>query len=224
MSLNGFTVVFDLDGTLVDSAPDLIGALNFALGHEHLDPVDMEQLRRLVGHGAKALIERSLKMYAVAKDPERVERMLAHFMGFYAENIARHSTPYPHVIPTLKALIAQGATCVVCTNKPTALANALLNSLDMTHYFKAVCGGDYFENRKPHAEHILKTIAEAQGSADQAVMVGDSITDRDAARASGVPVILVDYGYTDIPAQDLEADEVISDFSTILSITKKYCA
>jgi phosphoglycolate phosphatase len=215
MMLKDFTLVFDLDGTLVDSAPDLVNSLNAALAHEGLPPMMFKDVKRLVGQGALALIQRALHVHHVKLDTERQLAMLDIFLHYYAEHICDDSLVYPPVEATLKQLKSLGAQCAVCTNKPEKLAVALLRHLKLDHYFTAICGGDTFVHHKPHAGHIIDTVARARGNISQTIMIGDSATDLLAARASGVPVILVDYGYTDTPAHELEADAVISDFSQL---------
>ena len=216
MSLNGFTFVFDLDGTLVDSAPDLVNALNAALAHEGLPPMAFNDVKRLVGQGALALIQRALHVNQVELDTERQLAMLDVFLTHYTAHICDGSRVYPNVRETLTQVRMHGAICAVCTNKPESMAIDLLKKLDLSDHFSAICGGDTFSHHKPHADHINGTVARAGGTLNKSVMVGDSVTDLLAARASKIPVILVDYGYTDTPAHQLEPDALISDFIELL--------
>jgi phosphoglycolate phosphatase len=204
------TVVFDLDGTLVDSAPDLIGALNVIFGHEGLPPVAYDAARNLVGGGARAMIERGLAAEGRKLAAAEVERLVRDFIEEYAAHIADRSRPFPGLETALEALAAGGCRLAVCTNKLEWLAVRLLGALGLGERFAAVCGGDTFGMQKPDPELLRRTIAQAGGHCSHAVMVGDSITDIATARAAGVPVVAVDYGYTDTPVAEMGADRVVS--------------
>lgn len=203
-------IVFDLDGTLVDTAPDLVGALNASLALEDLAPISLEVTRNLVGAGVRALIERGIAHHGHALTPERSQELVSHFMNYYAVNIANESRPYPGVIDALHDLKSQGWRFAVCTNKPEKLARQLIAELKMTHWFEAICGGDSFVFHKPDPRHLTETIVLAGGG--KAIMVGDSRTDVDTARAAGIPVIGVSFGYTDVPMRDLRPDVLIEHF------------
>ncbi len=213
--MTDITIAFDLDGTLVDTAPDLIGALNVAIGLEGLDPIEVADAKSVVGAGARAMITRALAMRERDITPERFEELTNAFLDHYAANIAALSQPFPGIEAALDRLAADGARLVVCTNKLERFAVSLLDSLGMSHRFAAICGGDTFGAPKPDPRCLLGTIARGGGDAARAVMIGDSITDLKAARASGVPVVLVDFGYTDIPARELGADAVIGHFDQL---------
>jgi phosphoglycolate phosphatase len=224
MFLNGYTLVFDLDGTLVDSAPDLVAALNVSLAHEGLPPMDFDSVKRLVGQGALALIQRALHVNQATLDNERQLAMLDIFLTHYAAHICEGSTVYHGVVAALEEFKAQGAIQAVCTNKPEQMAVDLLQKLQLDDQFQAICGGDTFAHHKPHADHIINTVGRAGGDVAKTIMIGDSATDLLAARASGVPVILVDYGYTDTPVQQLKPDAVISSFSQLHPVLENMLA
>ena len=209
------SVVFDLDGTLVDTAPDLTAALNHTLGELGHPPIAAATVRHLVGHGSRALIERGLAEHGVTAAAE-VERGLPLFLDHYAANIATGSRPYPGIETALDALRDAGVTLAICTNKPAGLANALLAALDWSTRFAAVLGSDSIAVRKPHPEHVLATIRAAGGDPAGSVFVGDTAVDVAAAHAAGLPVIVVDFGFSAIPADRLGADAVISHFDALL--------
>ena len=204
-------IVFDLDGTLVDTAPDLIGGLNAAMAAEGLPAVPVEKAKDLVGAGVRALVERGLTLHRRTVSPDRFEALMDIFLKHYAENIARNSRPYPGVAEELLDLKSQGWRFAVCTNKLEEYSLRLLRELKMMHWFEAVCGGDTFAFRKPDPRHLTETIARAGGG--DAIMVGDSRADVDTARAAGIPIIGVTFGYTDVPMKDLKPDVLIDDFS-----------
>lgn len=203
-------IVFDLDGTLVDTAPDLVGALNAAMAAEGLGPISIESARYLVGAGVRALLERGLTTHGKTVSPERFDELFKIFLDYYARNIAKTSRPYPGVIDALLDLKSQGWRFAVCTNKLEAYSVRLISELKMSHWFEAICGGDTFAFRKPDPRHLTETIARAGGG--DAIMVGDSRADVDSARAAGIPIIGVTFGYTDIAMKDLKPDMLIDHF------------
>ncbi len=213
--MRDFTLVFDLDGTLVDTAPDLVSALNVALRLEDLHPLTPAAARNMIGNGTRVLLERGLEAHARTVSPERFEALHEALLAHYTAHIADESRPFESVEDTVQAFREAGARLAVCTNKQERLSTLLLRELNLLDAFSAVCGGDTLPVRKPDGRHLSGTIAHAGGSIERAVMVGDSINDLKVARAAGVPVILVDFGYTEIPAQDLGADAVISRFADL---------
>ncbi|MBL4876507.1 MAG: HAD-IA family hydrolase [Cohaesibacteraceae bacterium] len=206
------TIVYDLDGTLVDTAPDLCKALNHVLELSDLTPIPLEKPGPLVAQGARAMIQRGLAVHNVVKNDTEIDFMFDRFLEFYEVHCADQSKPYMHIENQLGAFNKAGFIQAVCTNKLEFLSIKLLKSLHMHHHFAAICGQDTFRVRKPHPDHILKTIAMAGGSPDHAVMVGDSTADIQAAKSAGIPVIAVDFGYSDVPVAELAPDLVISDF------------
>lgn len=195
--LAGVTVVFDLDGTLVDTAPDLVAALNRVLPEAGIAPVSLEAVRHLVGHGASAMIRGAAAREGVELADAVVLTLTEAFVQHYAGTIAQHSRPFPGLEPALDTLATEGATLAVCTNKRTVLARALLEALRLADRFRAVLGSDSVANRKPHPEHLLRTIEQAGGTPGAAVFVGDGMADLQAARAASVPFIAVPFGYDD---------------------------
>lgn len=203
-------IVFDLDGTLVDSAPDLIGALNHILGREGLLPVPVQSARKLVGAGARALIERGLELEGRALTPERISELTGDFITYYADHIADETRPFDGVEATLDELSARGFKFAVCTNKLEWLSKRLLDRLGLSSRFAAICGADTFGVQKPDPVILKQTIARAGGELSSSIMIGDSGPDIGVARRAGVPVIGVDFGYTPISIAELEPDLMIS--------------
>ncbi|HXV00766.1 MAG TPA: HAD-IA family hydrolase [Caulobacteraceae bacterium] len=214
-SLDGAVIVFDLDGTLVDTAPDLIGTLNVMLAAEGLPPARLEDARVLIGRGGRALIAGGFAAAGRPLTDEEVDRRFEAFLPHYLAHIADLSAPYPGVQACLDELAAAGARLAVCTNKRGDLSRALLDAVGLGGRFAAVVGPDHAGARKPDPRHLVATIAAAGGRADQAVMVGDSPYDAQAARAAGVRLVLVAFGYSETPVADLGADAVIGDFTAL---------
>ncbi|PWR23095.1 phosphoglycolate phosphatase [Zavarzinia compransoris] len=214
------TVVFDLDGTLIDSAPDLTGALNATLATLGLAAIPEAEVRHMVGHGARKLIERGLEAHAVAKTAAEVDALVEIFIRYYASHVADRSVVFPGVVATLNWLKARGVKLGVCTNKPEALAKQVLIALELDGYFPAaaILGGDSLAVKKPDGRHLIATVEALDGNLDRTVMVGDSATDLNAARDAGVPTVLVSFGYTPIPARELGADAVIDHFGDLAKV------
>jgi phosphoglycolate phosphatase len=202
-------VVFDLDGTLVDTAPDLINALNFVLDREGLPPVPLASARNMIGAGARKLIERGLEVDGRNVTVGELDRMTRDFIDYYAEHIADESRPFDGLEAALDDLESRGYRFAVCTNKLEWLSKLLLERLGMTRRFAAICGADTFGVAKPDPAILRQTIARAGGDAPASVMVGDSGTDIGTARRAGIPVVAVSFGYTDIPLADLKPDRLI---------------
>ena len=208
-------LVFDLDGTLVDTAPDLVDTLNFVFGREGIPPVPYDEARMMIGGGAKAMLMRGLETEGRAVTPELLDRLFGDFLGYYADHIAVRSRPFPGLVETLDLLSARGHRFAICTNKLESLSVLLLNELGLADRFEAICGQDTFGVQKPDPEILRRTIASAGGAADNAVMIGDSATDIRTARAAGIPVIAVDFGYSERPVAEFAPDRVISHFSQL---------
>jgi phosphoglycolate phosphatase len=214
------TVVFDLDGTLVDTAPDLTAALNHALAALGQPPVPADDVRHMVGHGARRLLERGLAASGAAT-PELVEAGVKPFLGYYADHIADGSRPYPGVETALDALAAAGCRLAICTNKPQRLADALVAALGWRERFAAIVGFDAVPRPKPDPGHLAAAVAAAGGDMADMIFVGDSITDIDTARAAGVPVVAVAFGFSDRPAIELGADALIDDYAELLPALRR---
>jgi phosphoglycolate phosphatase len=213
LDLSDTTIVFDLDGTLVDTAPDLTAATNHALGLVGLAPITIAQLHPFIGHGSKAMIDAGLRLHSVMPTGEEVTRLHDRFLEFYAENVAVGSRPFEGVPALLDELLAAGARLAVCTNKVERLSKLLLRELGLETKFEAIAGRDTFAVFKPAPGHLIGTIEMAGGSAGRAVMVGDSEVDIATAAAANVPSIGVSFGYTPRPVRELGPDAVIDHYS-----------
>jgi phosphoglycolate phosphatase len=213
--MNSPTIVFDLDGTLVDSAPDLVTTLNVVLAHEGLQPVAYDDGRLMVGGGARAMVERGVKATGRLLPATEIDRLVRDFITYYAEHIAVRSRPYHGVEAALDQLSESGCGLAVCTNKLERLSVQLLDTLGLHPRFRAICGADTFGVSKPDPAILTRTIECAGGDKTRAIMVGDSWTDVATARAAGVTVIAVDFGYSDVPVAELKPDRVVSTFSEL---------
>ncbi len=214
-ALAGATIVFDLDGTLVDSAPDLIGTLNVILQEEGIAPLPLDEARPFIGHGARRLMERGFAAQGHPVPTERMPELFDRFLAHYNQHSADHTRPFPGAVRCLTELKAAGARLAVCTNKLTDLSLPILQKLDLIDFFDAVIGADLAPAPKPDARHLTHTIEAAGGRVDRAVMVGDASTDAGAARAAKVPLVLVSFGYTEIPAADLHPDILVDHFDEL---------
>ena len=203
------TVVFDLDGTLVDTAPDLINALNAVLAREGLPPVPLASARNMIGAGVRKLVERGLEAEGVEVTPAELARMMDDFISHYAEHIADDSRPFEGLEAALDELAGDGYRLAVCTNKLEWLSRRLLDRLSLSARFAAICGADTFGVSKPDPAILRQTVARAGGALAETIMVGDAGTDVGVARRAGVPVIGVSFGYTEVPIADLKPDRVI---------------
>jgi phosphoglycolate phosphatase len=203
------TVVFDLDGTLVDTAPDLINALNIVLAREGLPPMPLASARNMIGGGARKLIERGLEAEGREVSLAELARLTDDFIGHYAEHIADDSRPFEGLEAALDELASDGYRLAVCTNKLEWLSRRLLDRLSLSGRFAAICGADTFGVSKPDPAILRQTVARAGGALAETIMVGDAGTDVGVARRAGVPVIGVSFGYTEVPIADLKPDRVI---------------
>ena len=208
-------ILFDLDGTLVHTAPDLLAVTNAILHEEGMRAVPDEAIGHLVGHGGRAMLGRAFIERGVDVAPDRLDRLVTRFIDLYAQMIPGASLPFPGVAETLGTLTDEGHVCAVCTNKYEALSRALLDALDLSRWFTLVAGPDTFGVRKPDPAHIARTIEAAGGTLEAALMVGDSFNDIEAARRASVPSVAVTFGYTDTPARQLGADRVVESFAAI---------
>jgi phosphoglycolate phosphatase len=206
------TIVFDLDGTLVDTAPDLIDTLNVILGRHGVPPVASDQARTMIGAGVKPLLQRALASKALNFPAAELDRLYQEYLDLYADHVADRSRPFPGLERALDELAEAGCRLAVCTNKLEWLAVLLLRKLGLEKRFAAICGQDTFAMRKPDPEMLRLTILRAGGDTGHAVMIGDSMTDVATARAAGIPVVAVDFGYTEIRPVDLGADRLIGHF------------
>ena len=212
--------IFDLDGTLVDTAPDLLDALNVLMAREGRRLIDPVEMRHLVGRGAKVLIEQAFIETGDPVDPSRVDGLLEAYIAQYGAHIADSSRAYPGVVETLEKLQSEGVRMAVLTNKPHVMAEALLPALGLDRFFTVVYGAGKKPYLKPDARLFADVLSDL-GGAGPAVMVGDSITDVQTARNARVPVVLVSYGYTPEPAATLGADALVDHFADVPAAAKK---
>lgn len=206
------SIAFDLDGTLVDTAPDLVRALNAVIEPEGLSAVGIDAVRMLVGRGAQALIERAHEQQGRVLAPEQTPDLVARFIEVYQADIAADSCLFPGVEATLARLQHAGATLSVCTNKLSMLSDQLIAEFGLSDYFARIIGPDRTTAKKPCADHIHAALGTGYS---RAAMVGDSAPDIDAARAAGIPSIVMGYGYSEAPAGSLGADRLLHNFSDI---------
>jgi phosphoglycolate phosphatase len=222
--LTDTTVVFDLDGTLIDTAPDLAAATNHVLGLLGLSPIGVAQLHPFISHGSKAMIDAGLRLHDVAVTPDELTRLHDQFLAFYAANVAVGSRPFEGVPTLLDELLLAGARLAVCTNKVEHLSKLLLGKLGLAAKFAAIAGRDTFSVFKPAPGHLIGAIVMAGGHADRAVMVGDSEVDIATAAAAKVPSIAVTFGYTPRPVAEFGPDALIDHYREFPAALKRALA
>lgn len=209
-------LLFDLDGTLVDTAPDLAAATDHVLEAFGRPPIGLAQVRQMVGDGALALIRRGFDASGPPADEPTLAAGHRLLLAYYGNHVADTSRPFPGVVATLERLRTAGHMMAVCTNKPHRLSVMLLEQLGLLSFFGAVVGGDSLAVRKPDPGHITGTLAALNHPAGAgAVMVGDSMNDVASARGAGIPVVAVSFGYTTTPPDQLGADRLIDDFAAL---------
>ena len=218
------TIVFDLDGTLVDTAPDLVRALNETMDLEGLPRVKLETVRKLVGHGARVLIERAAALRGVSFSGDRLDALTREFIGFYRADIARESKPFPGALEAMDQLAALGAKFAICTNKRTDLSQQLLEALCISERFSAIVGADAVTERKPHPEHYRAAVTRAGGTIRRSVMIGDTTADVGAARGAGAPVVVVRFGYCDVECDTLGADVILDRYTDLAPVCRRLLA
>ncbi|SIP99620.1 MULTISPECIES: HAD family hydrolase [unclassified Bosea (in: a-proteobacteria)] len=208
-------VVFDLDGTLAETAPDIMRVLNVILVREGLAALPLERARELVGAGARALIERGFNVSGRPLDAATLDRLFEDFLLIYAEDVASGSYLFDGVPEAMERLAGEGYALAVCTNKPILHTRLILEHFGVADRFASVAGRDSFAFFKPDPRHLTMTIEAAKGDPRRAVMIGDSRTDILTARAAGIPSICVPFGYTDVPIETLKPDYVIQHFDEL---------
>lgn len=217
-ALSGWTIVFDLDGTLVESAPDLLNALNHVVVPLGLAPVKLDDIRTMIGHGAKAMIREALRRAGRETHEEEIHQLWFAFLDHYRDNIAVDSHAFAGVEAALEQLREAGATLAVCTNKTQALSDQLLGDLKLSQYFSTVVGADSVPDKKPDAGHLLTAVHNAGGNPDKSLLVGDSRTDEKAALNAGLPFIFVPFGYEQDAAKDINCVAVLRQYSELFSL------
>ncbi len=217
-------VAFDLDGTLVDTAPDLIGTLNDILAERGLAGFSLDAARTLIGQGAREMLIRGFAAAGERLAPTEIDPLFGRFIELYVPRIARASRLFTGVIDALDDLEAAGARFAVCTNKRTDLSLALLDALELTHRFAAVVGPDLSGVFKPDPKHLAFAIDAAGGSLERAVMVGDSGADVETAKAARVPVVAVSFGYSDVAVTGLGADALIDHYRELPTTVRRLLA
>ena len=223
-SFEGWTIVFDLDGTLVDTAPDLLNATNHVLGLAGRSPINLGQIRGIIGSGAKAMMREGFILTGDDANEDQIEALWEPFIQHYMENITAESRLFPGCRNVLNTLTERGAKLAVCTNKIKRLADQVLNELGVSELFLACYGADSVPERKPHGDHILLTIEAAHGSREKAIMIGDSHTDEKAARNAGLPFIFVPFGYGPGTPDQVHAAAVVKDYSFMIDAIEQIIA
>jgi phosphoglycolate phosphatase len=208
-----FLLVFDLDGTLIDTVPDLANALNHVLRQHGHAPFSPREVQAMVGDGIPALVTRGFA--ARGADAAEAKEALPRFLALYQANAANLSRPYPGVRDTLVALRRQGYRTAVCTNKAERATEAVLRGLDLFELFDGIAGGDHFPMRKPDPGHLLGLIDELRGGRERAAMIGDNENDAAAAHAAGLPLILMRYGYARVDPATLHAAALLDRFTDL---------
>ena len=219
--LDGATLVFDLDGTLVDTAPDLFGALHHVLDGAAVPKAPNDHIRPFISFGARRMIAESISHAGETRSDGDIDGLLQVFLEHYADNVAVKSAPYANLLDALEVSSAAGATLGVCTNKREHLARLLLRELEMHDRFGAILGYDTLEVHKPDPRHLTETISRTGGDPSKAIMVGDSPTDVATAKAAGIPVIAVSFGYSEVHYTELGADVVIHDYAEFMDATRQ---
>ena len=211
--MDEYLLLFDLDGTLIDSAPDLCAAVNEMLRERGRPPLPLPQVRRMIGDGVPTLVSRALSESGL--DPAEGVTALPRFLQLYEADAVRLTRPYPGVTETLAALRRRGYRTAVCTNKPQHATITVLEGLDLLALFDGIAGGDRFAVRKPDPGHLLGLIAAVGGRAEAAAMIGDNENDAAAARAAGLPLVLMRYGYSRVDPESLGADALLDRFTDL---------
>ena len=207
--------IFDLDGTLVDTAPDFKNSINYMLNELNESEVSLEEIRNWVGYGARELIRRTVVNKNIPHDENRIEEMLKIFLLHYTHNIDDDSVLFNNVRNVLEFLKNNAIKLAVCTNKMERLSNILLEKLDVLHMFDYLVGGDSLIKSKPDPFPLLNICEKLNIGTSDSIMIGDSATDLNAGKGAGMPVVLVSYGYTDNKDIYNKADLVINDFSQL---------
>lgn len=208
-------LIFDLDGTLIDTAPDLVGTMNTVLGEEGIPPFPLSQARNFIGLGARTMLKMGFDASGHEIGSDKLEELFVRFLNHYRENISVRSRPFPGAIDAMTRFSDAGWQLAICTNKLEHLAVKLLGELGLKDRFGTITGGDTFEKAKPDPLPIKGTIAKLNASQKQTIMIGDARPDIDGARNAGIPSIAVDFGYTSEPVTSLKPDHIVSHFDDL---------
>jgi phosphoglycolate phosphatase len=208
-------LLFDLDGTIIDSAPDVCASVNRALDSMGRPPITVEDTKMLVGFGAHTLCEKTLALTGKPGNEEDVDLLLTGFLDCYRKNPSKHTTVFPGALKALNLFKDADIQLGICTNKPEATCFPVLDALKLRHFFSSVICGDTLEFRKPDPRHIFHTLDEMGAKLSDAAFVGDSEADVEAANNAGLPCILVTFGYCHAPFNSLNADAIIDHFDDL---------
>jgi len=213
--MNNSLIIFDLDGTLAHTAPDLIGTLNRITRQYELKPLEMNEFGQVIGHGAKAMIQKAFAINNKQLDEETLETLFTAFLEDYSANIANETRLFENVLEAMEDLSVEEYQFAVCTNKTEEMARLLLEKLGVTEHFRSITGGNTFSFRKPDPRHLIETARLAGHDIANAIMIGDSATDINAALNAGIPSVAVTFGYSDKPVNSLGASRIINNFSEL---------
>jgi phosphoglycolate phosphatase len=219
--LTAWTIVFDLDGTFVDTAPDLHRSLNHCLQKASYEPVPFDAVKDLIGHGAKAMIRQALAIQTIELSEDAIEPLWDNFLSYYKAHICDHSAPYPGAADTIEWIKDCQGKAAICTNKTQVLADELIEKLGFTAEFSSVVGADAVPRKKPDGDHIVQAISRAGGDPSKAVMIGDSQTDERAAHNAGLPFVFVTFGYGPAPDQSSMSFDVANTFQEVIDHIRK---
>lgn len=214
-------LLFDLDGTLMDTAPDLHATLNHCLTTAGRTPVSLNSVKHMVGQGARVLLERGLAATGGMPDITEFEELVALFFAYYGDHLSDNSFFYDGILDALETLSTSDCHMGICTNKPLGFARQIADDYSLNRYFPVITGADSFDVKKPHPGHILKTLDLLELKTGPAVMIGDTHNDIDAANAAGIISIAVSFGYSDRPVQELGAHHVIDHFDELIPLLKQ---
>lgn len=210
-------ILFDLDGTLIDSAPDICASINQTLSIMERAPVTLENIKSLVGFGTRTLCKKILTMNGGHADEEDIEFLLTGFLKSYSTNPSNHTVIFPGVLKALTLLKDNGIQLGICTNKPEATCFPVLDALELRQFFSSVICGDTLNFRKPDPRHLLHTLNDMGATVSNAAFVGDSETDIKAANNAGIPCVLVSFGYCHVPFDVLNTNAIIDHFDDLES-------
>ena len=222
-----FTILFDLDGTLVNSAPDLMRAHNHVMKKYGYGERNLADIKKLAGRGSKVMLTRSMHELAemsgkIKKTDDVIEEMTKEFIDYYSKNIAEESTLKNGTKNFLSWCKKKSISMAVCTNKQEHLSIDLLKKIKIYDYFDYVAGGNTFNHNKPNPKHLTDTIEIIGGNIKKTLMVGDSETDSNASKAANIPFVLIDDGYTEKKSNEIHHDHLVKDFVGLEKIIEKY--